>query len=313
MLCRDHGGPYQNPAEIRDNYTAAEAMKSALESLREDVTAGFHLLHIDTSADGAGEAEISTAIERAVALYGDIVDFADSVGRRPLFEVGFEAQGIETNDPDEFREQVGEMVRRLRQEALPLPAFVVAQTGTKVVETSNIGGLKTTPAQVSATVAKLADVVAQHGIGLKAHNCDYLSPADLVHLVHGRVAALNIAPELGVAETRAFLHILGELGLTDEADRFLQLAYDSLAWRKWLAPGSAASTTERAVLAGHYVYNTATFQEIRKSAQDAAYPRDIDVYLRGRLADVIGSYAHALTPLAAAMTDGGGPCKPSMR
>jgi hypothetical protein len=273
------------------------------------VTAGFDLLHIDTSADGAGEAEISTAIERAVALYGEIADFAESAGRRPLFEVGFEAQGIETNDPDEFREQAGEMVRRLRKEALPLPTFVVAQTGTKVAETSNIGGLKTAPAQVSATIRKLADVVAQYGMGLKAHNCDYLRPADLTHLVRGGVVALNIAPELGVAETRAFLGILGELGLTDEADRFLQLAYDSLAWRKWLAPGSAASTTERAVMAGHYVYSTAAFREVRKSAQDAAYPRDIDVYLRERLEDVIESYARALAAPAVVMADGGDACR----
>jgi tagatose-1,6-bisphosphate aldolase non-catalytic subunit AgaZ/GatZ len=300
MLCRDHGGPYQNTAEIRDRYSVAEAMMSALESLREDVKAGFHLLHIDTSAGEAGEADIGTAIDRAVDLYGRVADFAESVGRRPLFEVGFEAQGIETNDPDEFGEQVSEMVRRLRAEGLPLPTFVVAQTGTKVVETSNIGTLRATPEQVSANIRKLADVVARYGMGLKAHNCDYLSPTDLMQLVRGGVVAINIAPELGVAETRAFLHILNELGLADEADRFLQLAYDSLAWRKWLAPDSAASTTERAVMAGHYVYSSPEFQEIRKSAQEAAQPADIDVYLRRRLENVIESYAHALTPLAVA-------------
>jgi tagatose-1,6-bisphosphate aldolase non-catalytic subunit AgaZ/GatZ len=300
MLCRDHGGPYQNTAEIRDRYTVAEAMSSALESLREDVVAGFHLLHIDTSAGGADEPEIGTAIDRAVDLYGRVADFAESVGRRPLFEVGFEAQGVETNDPDEFAEQVGEMVRRLRTEGLPLPTFVVAQTGTKVVETSNIGRLRATPEQVSANIRKLADVVARYGMSLKAHNCDYLSHADLMQLIRGGVVAINIAPELGVAETRAFLQILNELGLTYETDRFLQLAYDSLAWRKWLAPDSAASTTERAVMAGHYVYNSAEFQEIKKSAQEAAYPADIDGSLRRRLENVIESYAHALTPLAVA-------------
>jgi hypothetical protein len=53
-------------------------------------------------------------------------------------------------------------------------------------------------------------------------------------------------------------------------------------------------------MAGHYVYSSPEFQDIRKSAQEAAQPADIDVYLRRRLENVIESYAHALTPLAVA-------------
>jgi tagatose-1,6-bisphosphate aldolase non-catalytic subunit AgaZ/GatZ len=68
LLCRDHGGPYQNPQERRLRHTAADAMACAAQSFREDIRQGFDLLHIDTSADLDGTADVATAIDRAAGL-----------------------------------------------------------------------------------------------------------------------------------------------------------------------------------------------------------------------------------------------------
>jgi tagatose-1,6-bisphosphate aldolase non-catalytic subunit AgaZ/GatZ len=312
LLCRDHGGPYQHPREIRGSYTGAEAMKAAAESMREDIEAGFDLLHVDTSADLTGAADESTAIKRAVDLCGEMVDFARSTGHEPLFEFGFETQGPEVGDPDVFQAQVDQTMEQLRQRALRPPLFLVAQTGTKVMETSNIGHLKTVPRSVVGKLRELAAVVTGHGFALKAHNCDYLNHVDLGHLVEGGVDALNVAPELGVVETRAFLRLLRQLGLTSQADRFLELAYESNAWRKWMIPGSQAPPTQRAVIAGHYVYNTETFREIKRRAQQTAYPLDIDRHLRRRIAAVIDSYARALACQRIAAPAEEARCQPSL-
>ena len=312
LLCRDHGGPYQHPREIRGSYTEAQAMRAAAESMREDVRAGFDLLHVDTSADLAGAADEETAIDRAVELCGEVVESARSIGREPLFEFGFETQGPEVGDPSVFEVQVSQTVERLRRHALRFPAFLVGQTGTKVAETSNIGHLRTAPYAVLVKLRELAQVIARHGIALKAHNCDYLTHTDLRYLVQGEIDALNIAPELGVVETRAFLRVLRQLGLTPQADRFLELAYESQAWRKWMMPGSAASATQRAIIAGHYVYSTETFREIKRRAQIAADPLDIDDHLRRRIAAVIDSYASALAAPGGISRAGEATCQPSL-
>ncbi|AEW99653.1 putative tagatose 6-phosphate kinase-like protein (plasmid) [Streptantibioticus cattleyicolor NRRL 8057 = DSM 46488] len=140
LLCRDHGGPYQLPRERSDRIGAEQAMRSALDSFREDIRNGFDLLHIDTSMDRQGPAPFAVAADRLVALYGECWEAARSADRRILFEIGFEDQGTDTNDPGEFRDQIRDVLARLESAGLPAPTFAVAQTGTKVLETGNTGG-----------------------------------------------------------------------------------------------------------------------------------------------------------------------------
>jgi tagatose-1,6-bisphosphate aldolase non-catalytic subunit AgaZ/GatZ len=301
LLCRDHGGPYQHPREVLAAYCEKQAMRAAAESMREDIRMGFDIIHIDTSADLRGEAPEDVAIDRAIELYAEMADFGTSVSQPLLFELGFETQGPEVGRREQFEAQVTQVVLHLRERGLDLPVFMVAQTGTKVVETANIGHLRTAPAKVSEAVRGLAAVTARYGVALKAHNCDYLSHEDVGYLVRGSIGAVNIAPELGVVETRTFLNLLRKLDLQFLADRFLELAYESYAWRKWMGPGSAASSTERAIIAGHYVYNTEMFREIKEKAQRAASEVNIDEHLCQQVADAIGSYATALAAMPEAL------------
>ena len=300
LLCRDHGGPYQHPSEVIRTYSEKRAMQSAAESMREDIRSGFEIIHIDTSGDLRGAAAEDVAINRAVALCEEIAEFGRSVNRPPLFEFGFETQGPEVGNADQFEDQVSQTVLLLRERGLDLPMFMVAQSGTKVVETANTGHLLTAPAEVAEALRALGAVAARYGIALKAHNCDYLSQENLGYLARGSVGAINIAPELGVVETRTFLGLLRKLDLTALADRFLELAYESYAWRKWMMPGSVASSTERAVIAGHYVYSTEAFREIKAKAQRVAGTVDIDECLRQRIARTIESYATALAEMPSA-------------
>ncbi|WP_206539293.1 tagatose-6-phosphate kinase [Nocardiopsis halotolerans] len=296
MLCRDHGGPYQSAGEREKRLTPDEAMASALESYQEDIRNGFDLLHIDTSMDLDGVADDKVAIDRAVELYGRCVDFSRAQGREVLFEIGFEDQGRDTNDPFEFQELLGTALNHLRRADLPLPTFVVAQTGTKVVETRNTGGIGVAPSAVGVAVRALADVAERHGIALKAHNCDYLSESTVDYLSSRGVHALNVAPEFGVVETRAFVALLKELGMGIQLERFLALAHGSGAWRKWMDKDTTASDYERAIIAGHYVYNTERFRDIKAAVQHEAEARgvDVDARLRTAIEASIENYARPL-------------------
>ncbi|MFB9932250.1 tagatose-6-phosphate kinase [Amycolatopsis halotolerans] len=281
LLCRDHGGPWQHPAERAGNYSEEQAMAASLASFRADIEAGFDLLHIDTCLDLDGPASIDRAISRLVKLYGECHEAARELGREVRFEIGFEDQGVDTNDPAEFRDQVTEVCSRLAADGLPVPAFVVAQTGTKVLETENTGALLTAPSAVGFAVAQLARVCAEVGSSLKAHNADYLPAESLRRLMQRGVAAVNVAPEFGVVETRALLALLDEAGLAAERDEFLRLAHDSGSWRKWLKPGTAATDRERAVIAGHYVFATDEFRELKDRVANQV--PDVDARLRAAI------------------------------
>ncbi|MEU5695792.1 tagatose-6-phosphate kinase [Actinosynnema sp. NPDC020468] len=305
-LCRDHGGPWQHPAERAGGYTEEQAMAASLASFRADIEAGFDLLHIDTCMDLDGTAPIDRAIDRLIRLYGECHELALASGRSVRFEVGFEDQGTDTNDPVEFRAQVTEVRDRLRADGLPTPTFVVAQTGTKVVETGNSGALLTAPSAVGHVVELLADTCAEVGSALKAHNMDYLDTESVRRLTARGVAAINVAPEFGVVETRALLDLLDRLGLAIEKAEFLRLAHDSGAWRKWLRPGTTTTDAQRAVIAGHYVYGTPAFLDLKVAVATTARHRgvDLDAVLRDAVYQSQRHYLRATAPLVAAGNEG---------
>src|SRR5919109_2793491 len=253
-LCRDHGGPWQHANELRLPEEAA--LESALRSLRADVDAGFDLLHIDTSCGPAGDVPDDVAGARLIALYEQIARYADARGRHVDFEIGLEQQEQAVGCPAALGTPLRSVLGELDRPGLPRPRFVVAQTGTNVVETRKVGEItEAEPDDVADRLHALVAVCDEHGVALKAHNCDYLDAGSWELLARSRVGAANVAPEYGVAQTRTFLDLLRARGLHGPRLRFLHLAYTSERWRKWLATPPTASRYERAGLAGHYVFS----------------------------------------------------------
>jgi tagatose-1,6-bisphosphate aldolase non-catalytic subunit AgaZ/GatZ len=272
-LCRDHGGPWQHPSEAAMG--ELDAMESSRLSFLDDIEAGFDLLHIDTSAEGKGVAEPAAALERLAILYEQCVQAAFELNRQVCFEIGFEDQSTEAGDPAEFSQQVAAVLASLGRARLPHPRFIVAQTATKVIEDRNVGAVTEPLRRRGAlrTVGELSALCHLHHVRLKAHNCDYLSEATLRQLVEVGVDAMNIAPELGVEESRALLNVLHEVGLRRQAERFLEVARQSGAWRKWLAPNTALDDAGRALLAGHYVFASDVVRGIQRDAARACSAR----------------------------------------
>ena len=167
---------------------------------------------------------------------------------------------------------------------LPMPIFIVGQTGTLTRLTKNVGHFNYENSKTLSEVAK------KYGVGLKEHNGDYLSEAKLLaHLPLG-ITAMNVAPAFGTIETRALLELLdvedkfADLGVIKGPSNLREaLTHDSIysmKWKKWLTDEVDMSNLEAlddatklqiTELCGHYTFsNDDVAKEIDKLYENLA-------------------------------------------
>ena len=126
---------------------------------------------------------------------------------------------------------------------------------------------------------------------MKEHNTDYLSTESLKWQPRLGIHAANIAPEFGVAETRAFVEILEKNNQNSLLDDFLCLSYDSKKWSKWMLNETSASKKDKSIIAGHYIFSSEEFYQIKKEAEKQI--NGIDEFLKSRVKDSIFRYMKA--------------------
>jgi len=272
-LCRDHGGPWQRDRERGDRLPAGEAMEIAGRSLEADLEAGFDLLHVDPTKDPhAGETvPLDTVLRRTVDL---VARAEDTRRRRGLPEVAYEVGTEETSGGLTSEEAFAGFAERLAgalgARGLPPPAYIVGQTGTLTRLTENVGRFS------PAAARRLSAIALRHGMGLKEHNGDYLPDATLALHPGLGVAAVNVAPEFGVAETAAWLALAeAEDGLAAQglvarpsslAEALRAGSVRSERWRKWMTGddvrrpvedvlGDARLSDLIARVGGHYAFD----------------------------------------------------------
>ncbi|RJQ29486.1 tagatose-6-phosphate kinase [Candidatus Parcubacteria bacterium] len=298
LLARDHGGPWQNYSEVKGGLNLQEAMKSAKQSYETDIKSGFDMIHIDPSIDIHKRPSFEEVLERLFELYLHCVEYARSLGKEVFFEFGTDEQGEGLHDLEELEALTEEITDFCSKHRLPKPYFVVAQTGAKVKETKNVGVIAD-PGESGAVKAQLKKLVAicnRYGVRLKGHNGDYLSDDTLRWHPEIGIHALNVAPEFGVAETKALIKVCDDLGLKSERDQFLTLALNSRKWDKWLLADTKATDFDRAVIAGHYVFATPEFTKIKARIAFASRARglDLDQYLKEAIKSSIMRYVSSL-------------------
>jgi hypothetical protein len=261
-------------------------MESAKASYRRDLEAGFQILHIDPSVDIHGSPNVDEVLDRVFDLYDFCWSQAQRLGREVIFEVGTEEQSGSTNTQEELDYTLNAITRFCATNKVPKPSFVVIQTGTRVMETRNVGSFDTPlrvtdelPAEIQ--IPKMIEICNRYGILMKEHNTDYLSNEALQWHPRLGIHAANVAPEFGVAETRALLQVLETNGLAEHAERFLRVAYDSHKWDKWMLEGTTATDRDRAIIAGHYVFSKPDCIELKADATARLAKKGID--LEGQL------------------------------
>lgn len=275
LLARDHGGPYQRPQDIEQQASPPVAMASALESLRCDIESGVELLHIDTSVGPGGDAETTaTALHRAAELVAACTEIAGRARRQVSFEVGFEVQNESISDPEDYARVIVPLLTELRRSCNVSPAFIVAQTGTKVTGRRNTGVLQRRPrsATQGRQLRELAAVISSFGGRLKAHNCDYLGGRAVLRL-RSVGAWMNISPEVGTAQTVAVVRSARDLHLGGALDEFCDAVIAAGFWRKWAGGAQQTiSDQEKVALGGSYLFSAPVFAELRERLDRALRP-----------------------------------------
>jgi tagatose-1,6-bisphosphate aldolase non-catalytic subunit AgaZ/GatZ len=280
LLARDHGGPWQNTIEKDQGLGLRRAMESAKSSYRADISAGFQVLHIDPSIDIHGHPDVDEVLDRVFDLYDYCWSQAQQMGKEIIFEIGTEEQSGSTNSQEELDYTLNAIQQFCKKNRLPPPTFVVIQCGTRVMETRNVGSFDSPvrvanelPAEIQ--LPKMIEICNRYGVFMKEHNTDYLSDEALQWHPRLGIHAANVAPEFGVAETRALLAVLESNGLKRLAEQFLKVAYDSKKWDKWMLKGTKATDRDRAIIAGHYVFSKPECIELKTQASEVLASKGI--------------------------------------
>lgn len=237
-FCRDHGGPWQRDNERSQKLPLKEAMDRAKKSYLDDIINGFDLLHIDPTKDPFEEntVPLDVVLQRTIELISFAEEQRKKYGKESIaFEVGTEETMGGLISVSAFEGFLKALKSELEKRNLPMPVFIVGQTGTLTRLTENVGRYDT------ETAANLSKTAARYGTGLKEHNGDYLSNAILLEHPVIDVAAMNVAPEFGVVETMAYRDLDAIEGkfteksnLSNVIDIISKYAIEGQRWRKWM-------------------------------------------------------------------------------
>jgi len=297
VLARDHGGPWQHPRELESKMNLAEAMKSCKKSFEADIDAGFSIIHIDPSVDPYSKPSVDQILDRIFELYLHCWRYAQKTGKTIAFEIGTEEQSGGTNSPQDLEYTLQRIQNFCLENALPMPLFVVIQSGTRVMETRNVGTFESPvrivnelPAEI--LIPMMIDVCGKYGVKMKEHNTDYLSNEALRWHPRLGIHAANVAPEFGVAETRALFEIMKRFELKDHISRFIELTEQSKKWSKWILPESSTDANSRSLIAGHYIFSSSEGSRLISELNLVLKNHGIDLneYLKLAIEDSICRY-----------------------
>ena len=233
-MCRDHCGPYFLDAE--KDLSLKAAIEATKKTIAYDIEQGFDLIHIDTSRvkDTYGVAE-------------ELFKFCLDLNPNIRFEFGTEENVGVAAGAIKYKNDVA------FAKNMPNIEFVVAQTGSLCHEDHQAGTFEID------TVKELVEVANTNGVKLKEHNADYLSAEQIKLRKIAGVHAMNIAPQLGVVQTK----LLKELCLSRVGEEywnpFAERVLASGRWKKWT---DSTENEQKVIVAGHYCFASAEYQAI---------------------------------------------------
>ncbi len=265
ILSRDHGGPYQNNIEYEKQLNLDDAMLSAKKSFEIDIINNFKIIHIDPSIDPSGDLNSEIILERLKELYAFCIE-TSKIHNKPIeIEVGTEEQSGGTNTIEELEYSLNEITNFCEKNKFKKPLFVVVQTGTKVMETKNIGIFKGISKDFEkSNIPALINLCEKYKINIKQHNTDYLDDGFLSKHPSFGIHAANVAPEYGVAETLQLFKIIEDYNMHKIKEEFIEISVSSKKWTKWIIDNEKINDYERAIISGHYVFSTDKFINLKK-------------------------------------------------
>lgn len=264
-ICRDHCGPGHNSIfDMADTYRTIDA----------DLESGFDLIHVDFCFHRGDYENILIESKNAI-------EYIQRQALGTLIEVGTdENDGVGVEDIVRAEEQMKHFTSYCQ------PHFFVSQTGSLIREVSQEGMFH------DDYVSKLRLLADKYGVGIKEHNADYLSAGEIKKR-RELVDAVNVAPQLGVLQTKLTLYKAMLYGIN--ANDFLDVAYRSRKWEKWLSRSDAQNKFLCSIIAGHYNFNT---DEYRRLYEQVSECEDFDRTLQQEMRKVFDLYISNLDKLS---------------
>lgn len=260
LLCRDHCGPYF--LDIEKSLSLSQAIEATKTTIANDIEMGFDLIHIDTSR----------VTENAYAVAEDLIEFCLKLNPNIMFEFGTEENIGVAAGVQKYRDDV-EFAKNF-----PNMKFVVAQTGSLCFEDTQAGDFS------FDIVKELTQHANDHGIGLKEHNADYLSAEQIQQRKAAGVHALNIAPQLGVIQTKLLRRLSKNRKLGEQWERFAETVIYSGKWHKWT---NSSDARQKVLVAGHYCFGSEAYINLKEKINESV---NFDRQLKREIYSVLDLY-----------------------
>ncbi|MDC0155036.1 hypothetical protein OAI83_01625 [Nitrosopumilus sp.] len=266
ILCRDHGGPYQNENENKENHSFDEVMDNAKKSFSVDIQSNFQIIHIDPTENLVSDLTQDEMLNRIYDLYEFCYLSAEKFNKKIFVEISLGKEDGGISSVSEIEYGVKKIKEFCNKNKLPLPLFMVVKTGNHVLETKNIGILEDIvdgKGLEEGEIKKMIKFCNEEEIMIKEHNGDYLAEHALRYHPKIGIHGINVAPEFGVIETKAILTWLEQNNLYEMEKKFIDIAYNSKKWEKWMMPNSKTTKKDKAIIAGHYIFSSKEFEVLK--------------------------------------------------
>ena len=299
ILCRDHGGPYQNENENKENHSFNEVMENAKKSFSIDIQSNFQIIHIDPTENLTSDLTIDEMLDRIYDLYEFCYFIAEKYNKQISVEISLGKEDGGISNLSEIEYGVTKIKEFCNRKKLPMPLFIVIKTGNHVLETENVGILENIVVgkgvKEEREIEKMIKFCNKENLMIKEHNGDYLTDHALKYHPKIGIHGINVAPEFGVVETRSILLWLENKNLDKLSKEFLEISYNSKKWRKWMLPNSNTTKKDKAIISGHYIFSSKEFLELKnRILEKESKINDFDNFLKIEIRNSIIRYLKCL-------------------
>ena len=235
LLCRDHCGPYFS--DLDRGRSIEDAIDRCMKTIAADIAAGFDLIHIDVSRIKDNQLHYAKQlIEYALSLNPDIkLEFGSEDNTGIDINSSLARIDIQLGFLNPYKDNV---------------VFFVTQTGS-LTKDGQAGSF-----DVERNRA-IGEQIRAAGFMFKEHNADYFTAEDIQQRIDASVDSLNIAPQLGVMQTK----LLKEFAPADLWTIFSDLVYNQNYWQRWVPEGVTDKDVAVSV-SGHYLFGSQTYKDI---------------------------------------------------
>ena len=234
-LQRDHAGPGQG---IDDD--------DGFLSLEYDCQY-FDSIHIDPWKKYA-------KLEDGIKWTIDMINFCYNKNNNLYFEVGTE-EAIRPFTVNEVEYLLENIKKKLSNEIFSRIIFCVIQSGTSLENGKNTGNYN------KNRLKEMVSIVEKYKILSKEHNGDFLDENIINERFKYGLNSINIAPELGIFETKIILEQLNESQILD----FYNICFKSNKWIKWVNKDFIPEENKIKLIeiCGHYQFSNSAFLKIK--------------------------------------------------